>query len=139
MHIERKEIPDRAALILLGDEDFTDPDSIIRTVRMVLPYKYVTVFHLAHPTRPVRHALEFLRRCAQGGVTDPPRISWAEYAEAENMVLGAVKLGNRNCRVCCMAYWNGKDEDTATQLGVVATAGIETAIVPNERGLHGRG
>ena len=126
-HVERREIPDNCVLIVCGDEDFRDRETVIRTVKMVLPYKRVLVVHLHNSKGAVAYATEFLRRMGHPGV------SWSSCLEPEVAVavaLGWAKPGN--CRVCCMAYWNGEDEGTLDVIRAAAKAGIEMAVIPAE-------
>ena len=125
-------LPASCAVILAGDVDYQDRETVIRTARMVLAYQSLLVLHQHNPVGAVAHALEFLKR------VEHPRVSYGSCREPEDMVVAALGWAKQGtCRLCCLAYWNGdegKNEHTLSVMRAVARAGIEMAVIPCERG-----
>lgn len=132
MQILTREIPDNVSLLLFGDEEWRDTETIARTLRMTLTYQNIFVHFVS------KHAFDksAVKTCIDFLELQPHRsLQLVGHTNIAEAVHSALELGGRNCRVVCRAYCNGTDMITLAGIHMALQVGIETGAIPHDRNL----
>jgi len=140
--VQTREIQDAVALIVCGSRTFKDEATFLRTIQMCLAYKHITVFHGACLTGADEMAARFFNDSPRARLAEPTLVVREYPADFgrlgrragplrnQQMVDHASSMRSQNCRVVCLAYWDGNSRGTLDCLTRAVKAGIETGVIP---------